>query len=98
MVNEQRAMVAMSARTDLELAASAEEGQLNCRNVPFHVDPQAALWSREGGQLTAASCLQHHPAVVRPRAASTIPFRRRSDLSLGPRHVAIRAFSARSAR
>jgi autonomous glycyl radical cofactor GrcA len=69
MVNEQRAVVAMSARTDLELAASAEEGQLNCRNVPFHVDPQAAFWSREGGQLTAASCLRHHPAVVRPRAA-----------------------------
>ena len=49
MVNEQRAVVAMSARTDLELAASAEEAQLNCRNVPFHVDPQAAFWSREGG-------------------------------------------------
>jgi autonomous glycyl radical cofactor GrcA len=43
MVSEQRAVVAMSARTDLELAASAEEGQLNCRNVPFHVDPQAAF-------------------------------------------------------
>src|SRR6516164_7359576 len=52
-VNEQRAMASVPARTDLDFTTSAEEGQLNCPNVRFHIDPQATLGSLGGGQITA---------------------------------------------
>src|SRR6516162_3665993 len=52
-MNEQRAMASVPARTDLDFTTSAEEGQLNCPNVRFHVDPQATLESPGGGQITA---------------------------------------------
>ena len=46
-------MASVPARTDLDFTASAQEGQLNCPNVRFHVDPQAALGSHDGVQITA---------------------------------------------
>jgi hypothetical protein len=66
-------MASMPARTDLDFAASAEEGQLNCPNVRFHTDPRAAFGSLDGAQITAVSLLRHYPAVVGPaREVGTI--------------------------
>jgi hypothetical protein len=66
-------MASMPAQTDLDFAASAEEGQLNCPTFAFTpiLAPLSGLSTEL--RLQPSPCLRHYPAGVGPaREVGTI--------------------------